>query len=179
LVELRSCNRKVCAFAIQNAPRCILVSPIKPTIGPIKIESCLGPALWTEVAGPTLLTYTGCVSGRAKAVLFKVGVSQLCAPVYLEYYTSYTLKLEHKICKTATHASSFAIPYSSVSVEDGGRGCGPLLPVSVRLSRVHPIPSPASAAEVYAIRLLSRSVPTDVNILRPRIRKNRGKAIFF
>jgi hypothetical protein len=27
LVQLRSCNRGVCAFAIQNAPGCILVSP--------------------------------------------------------------------------------------------------------------------------------------------------------
>jgi hypothetical protein len=27
LVQLRSCNRRVCAFAIQNAPGCILVSP--------------------------------------------------------------------------------------------------------------------------------------------------------
>jgi hypothetical protein len=27
LVKLRSCNRRVCVFVIQNAPGCILVSP--------------------------------------------------------------------------------------------------------------------------------------------------------
>jgi hypothetical protein len=32
LVQLRSCNRRVCAFTIQNAPGCILVSPYIYTV---------------------------------------------------------------------------------------------------------------------------------------------------
>jgi hypothetical protein len=53
---------------------------IGPPIGPLKIGSCLGPALWAEVAAQALSAYRAVpalstidrASGRARAVLFRV-----------------------------------------------------------------------------------------------------------
>jgi hypothetical protein len=49
----------------------------------------------------------------------------------------------------------------------------------VRLSRVHPIPSPASAAEVYAIRLLSLSRAHRREYFAAADKEKPRKAIFF